>query len=197
MGKRIFDITVSFIGFCVLLPVFLIIMLLVVIFDGMTPFFIQERVGKSGSRFRLYKFRTMKQAMVGQNKDFDVGNLSRITLLGKILRKTKFDELPQLVNVLKGDMSLVGPRPEVGEWTVFYPEKWEVVHRVRPGITDYASLEFHNEEELLVKEKHPDAVYRDVILPRKLELNMDYVNNRTFLGDVKILLKTIKLVWVA
>lgn len=183
-------------GLCVLLPVFLIIMLLVVIFDGTGPLFIQERVGKSGRRFRLYKFRTMKQATGGQNKNFDVGNLSRITPLGKILRKTKLDELPQLVNVLKGDMSLVGPRPEVGEWTVFYPEKWDIVHRVRPGITDYASLEFHDEEALLGKEKHPDAIYRDVILPRKLDLNMDYVNNRTFLGDVKILLKTIKLVWL-
>lgn len=197
MVKRIFDVVVSFTGFCILLPVFLIIIILIVLFDGRAPFFIQERVGRSGRCFRLYKFRTMKRVTAGEKRAFDAGDITRITALGKILRRTKLDELPQLINVLKGDMSLVGPRPEVGEWTRCYPEKWEVVHRIRPGITDYASLEFHNEEDLLVKQENPDDVYRDVILPRKLELNMDYVNNRTFIGDMKILLKTIKTVWIA
>ena len=187
----------SLMGFCLLLPVFIIIMFMIVIFEGGAPFFVQERVGKSGKRFRLFKFRTMKPTGVAANSHFEAGDVSRITTLGSILRKTKLDELPQLLNVIKGDMSLVGPRPEVREWTMFYPEKWEVVHRVRPGITDYASLEFHNEEDLLVKQKNPDDVYRKVILPRKLELNMDYVNNRTFWGDMKILLKTIKTVWLA
>ncbi len=196
MVKRIFDIVASFVGFCVLLPVFLIITLLIVIFEGGSPFFAQERVGKSGKRFMLYKFRTMKHAVAEKKKNFDAGDISRITHLGIILRKTKLDELPQLINVLKGEMSLVGPRPEVREWTLFYPEKWKVVHKVRPGITDYASLEFRNEESLLIKHENPEDTYKEIILPRKLALNMDYVNNRTFWGDIKILLKTIKTVWV-
>lgn len=195
--KRIFDLVASFTGFCLLLPVFFIIFLLIIILEGGAPFFTQERVGKSGHRFRLYKFRTMKPSPKEKEKNFEAGNISRITPLGKILRKTKLDELPQLINVLKGDMSLVGPRPEVIEWTRFYPEKWEVVHQVRPGITDYASLEFHNEEELLRKHNDPEQAYRDIVLPRKLALNIDYVNNRTFFGDIGILFKTIKTIWTA
>ena len=190
-----FDIVASFTSFCLLLPVFLIIMFLIVILDGGSPFFIQERVGKSGKRFTMYKFRTMKPAVAGKKKGFDAGDISRITPWGKNLRETKLDELPQLINVLKGDMSLVGPRPEVREWTLFYPEKWQVVHQVKPGITDYASLEFRNEETLLIKHEHPEEAYKEIILPRKLALNVEYVNTRTFWGDIRILLKTIKTIW--
>lgn len=197
MIKRVFDVVASFTGFCLLLPIFLVILLLIVIFEGNSPFFVQERVGKLGKRFRLIKFRTMKPVTGRKIKSFEAGDVSRITRLGKILRKTKLDELPQLVNVIKGDMSLVGPRPEVREWTLFYPEKWKIVHGVRPGITDYASLEFHNEEEILRKYKDPEQAYRDIVLPRKLALNMEYVNERTFLGDLKILFRTVKTVWIA
>ena len=196
MKKRLFDIVVSFTGFCFLIPVFLVIMLLIVIFEGGTPFFIQERVGRAGKRFRLFKFRTMKPAGGEKNSHFEAGDVSRITTLGKTLRKTKLDELPQLLNVIKGDMSLVGPRPEVLEWTLVYPDKWKSVHRLRPGITDYASLEFHDEEDILRSYKDPEQAYRDIILPRKLALYQEYVHNRTFGGDLKILFKTIKTILI-
>ncbi len=196
MKKRLFDVVVSFTGFCLLIPVFLVIMFLIMIFEGETPFFIQERVGRAGKRFRLFKFRTMKPAGVGKNSHFEAGDASRITTLGRILRKTKLDELPQLLNVIKGDMSLVGPRPEVSEWTLVYPEKWKSVHSLRPGITDYASLEFHDEEDILRSFEDPEQAYRDIILPRKLALYLEYVNNRTFWGDLKILFKTIKTILI-
>ncbi len=197
MIKRTFDIVFSLLGFCLLLPVFLIILILIAAVDGGSPVFVQERVGQGGRYFRLFKFRTMKQAAGLHAKQFDAGDHSRITALGKVLRRSKLDELPQLWNVLLGDMSLVGPRPEVREWTLIYPEKWKVVHTVRPGITDYASLEFHDEEEQLRKYEDPERAYREKILPRKLALNVEYVNNRSFMGDMKILFQTIKTIFVA
>lgn len=135
--------------------------------------------------------RVLKEASSGS---FDAGNYSRITPFGRFLRKTKLDELPQLINVLKGEMSFVGPRPEVKQWTEVYPEKWKIVHSVKPGITDNASIEFRNEEELLAKSNDPIKTYKEVILPRKLDLYIEYVNTHTFTGDIKIILKTIKAV---
>ena len=196
MGKRLFDIVVAGIGLCLLSPLFLITAALILIFDGGNPFFIQQRVGKNGQSFPLIKFKTMKPGLASDKDGFNVGDGSRITPFGKILRKIKLDELPQLVNVLKGEMSLVGPRPEVKRWTLVYPEKWEVVHRVKPGITDNASIAFRNEEEILANDETPDYTYREVILPKKLDLYVDYVYNRSFAGDIKILLKTIKTVWL-
>lgn len=196
MGKRLFDIVVAGIGLCLLSPLFLITAALILIFDGGNPFFIQQRVGKNGQSFPLIKFKTMKPGLASDKDGFNVGDGSRITPFGKILRKIKLDELPQLVNVLKGEMSLVGPRPEVKRWTLVYPEKWEVVHRVKPGITDNASIAFRNEEEILANDETPDYTYREVILPKKLDLYVDYVYNRSFSGDIKILLKTIKTVWL-
>ncbi len=196
MGKRLFDIVVAGIGLCLLSPLFLITAVLILIFDGGNPFFIQQRVGKNGQSFPLIKFKTMKPGLASDKDGFNVGDGSRITPFGKILRKIKLDELPQLVNVLKGEMSLVGPRPEVKRWTLVYPEKWEVVHRVKPGITDNASIAFRNEEEILANDETPDYTYREVILPKKLDLYVDYVYNRSFSGDIKILLKTIKTVWL-
>ncbi|GMT46395.1 MAG: glycosyl transferase [bacterium] len=195
MGKRLFDIIAAGIGLCLLSPLFLIITVFILIFDGGNPFFIQQRIGKNGQGFPLIKFKTMKPGLASDRDGFSVGNVSRITPFGKFLRKTKLDELPQLLNVLKGEMSLVGPRPEVKKWTLVYPEKWEVVHRVKPGITDNASIAFRNEEEILAGGEVPDYTYREVILPKKLDLYVDYVHNRSFSGDIIILLKTIKTVW--
>jgi lipopolysaccharide/colanic/teichoic acid biosynthesis glycosyltransferase len=195
MGKRLFDVIIAGIGLCLLSPLFLIIIVLILLFDGGNPFFVQQRVGKGGRMFSLLKFRTMKPGLASEKHDFNAGGTSRITPFGKILRKTKLDELPQLFNVLKGEMSLVGPRPEVRRWTLVYPEKWEVVHRVKPGITDNASIMFRREEELLTSAAFPDVTYREVILPKKLKIYTDYVNSRSFSGDIKILLKTIKAVW--
>ena len=195
MVKRYFDVLASFVGLCLLMPLFLIIVLLIFLSDGLPLFFVQQRIGQHGRLFPLYKFRTMEQKTKHPKKGFDAGDGSRITPLGKILRKTKLDELPQLFNVLKGDMSLVGPRPEVKEWTAVYPEKWEIVHRVKPGITDEASLKFRNEEELLTVSTNPEETYRTEILPKKLDLNIRYVQNNSLAGDLKIILKTIKAVW--
>jgi lipopolysaccharide/colanic/teichoic acid biosynthesis glycosyltransferase len=117
-----------------------------------------------------------------------------VTGVGRFLRKTKLDELPQLWNVLFGEMSLVGPRPEVRAWVGAYPERWAVVHRVRPGITDPASIEFRNEEELLSVAVNPDAYYRDVILPRKLDLYEEYIRSRTLSGDIGIVFRTVAAV---
>jgi lipopolysaccharide/colanic/teichoic acid biosynthesis glycosyltransferase len=114
-----------------------------------------------------------------------------VTRVGKLLRKTKLDEFPQLWNVLVGDMSLVGPRPEVRKWVEAYPDRWAKVLAVRPGITDPASIEFRNEEELLAAAPNPETYYRKVILPRKLDLYEEYVETRSFWGDVGILLKTV------
>jgi len=129
-----------------------------------------------------------------QKGTFHAGDNSRITPLGKFLRKTKIDELPQLYNVLKGDMSIVGPRPEVEKWTKVYPEKWAIVHKIKPGITDNASILFRNEEEILKNSPNPEEAYKNEILPRKLDLYIDYVNNHSLLGDMKIIFYTVKVV---
>lgn len=192
--KRIFDILASFLGIIIIFPVLLIVGVFIALFMPGPIFFIQTRIGKRGKEFRLLKFRTMLVKPKTSEGSFDAGDQSRITSLGKILRKTKLDELPQLVNVLKGDMSLVGPRPEVRKWTEVYPEQWKIVHQVLPGITDNASIEFRNEEELLAQSSNPEETYRDVILPRKLELYIQYVHHHSFWGDVHIILKTIQTV---
>ena len=155
-------------------------------------FFIQQRVGKKGKSFNLIKFRTMKVASGKSTGSFDAGDTSRITPVGFFLRKYKLDELPQLLNVFLGEMSFVGPRPEVKQWTLVYPEKWKVVHSVKPGITDNASIEFRNEELILAESEDPLKTYEEVILPRKLDLYIDYVQARSFWGDITIILKTIK-----
>jgi lipopolysaccharide/colanic/teichoic acid biosynthesis glycosyltransferase len=192
--KRIFDFTASFLGLLILLPVLLIISLLITITMPGPVFFVQQRVGFSGNYFRLIKFRTMSLSAGKVNGSFEAGDTSRITTFGKFMRKTKLDEIPQLINVIKGEMSLVGPRPEVKQWTEVCPEKWKIVHSVRPGITDNASIAFRNEEELLAASPDPVAAYRNEILPPKLDLYIEYVNNRSFWGDMKIILLTIKAV---
>jgi len=158
-----------------------------------TIFFIQQRVGKNGKLFNLIKFRTMNLASGKERGSFDAGDTSRITPVGVFLRKYKIDELPQLFNVLLGDMSFVGPRPEVKQWTSVYPEKWKIVHSVMPGITDNASIEFRNEELILAESQDPLKTYEEIILPRKLDLYIDYVQSRSFWGDIAIILKTIKV----
>ncbi len=176
-----------------LIPVLIIVIFIKLLMPG-PVFFLQQRIGQHSKPFRLIKFRTMLVATGKSAGSFDAGDGSRITPLGRFLRKTKLDELPQLINVLKGEMSFVGPRPEVKQWTEVYPEKWKIVHSVKPGITDNASIEFRNEEEILAKSEDPIKTYKEVILPRKLDLYIEYVNNRSFTGDMKIILRTIKAV---
>ncbi|WJS95153.1 sugar transferase [Flavobacterium johnsoniae] len=190
--KRIIDFLFSLIGLIILIIPFTLIGLLIKIKMPGPVFFIQIRVGKEGKPFKLFKFRTMSVASGKTNGSFDAGDSSRITPLGRILRKTKLDELPQLINVLIGDMSLVGPRPEVQQWTQIFPDQWEIVHRMRPGITDNASIMFRNEEEILANSQNPTLTYKEEILPKKLRMYIDYVENHSILIDAKIILTTIK-----
>lgn len=192
--KYLFNSLIAALTLFTLSPLLVFIVVLIYLFEGWPIFFLQHRAGFKGKAFTLVKFRTMKKRDISKSGTFDVGKQSLVTPIGKILRRTKIDELPQFYNVLKGDMSIVGPRPEVKQWTEVYPEKWKIVHSVKPGITDNASIEFRNEEEILSNSEDPIATYRDVILPRKLDLYIDYVNNRSFWGDIKIIFKTIKVV---
>jgi lipopolysaccharide/colanic/teichoic acid biosynthesis glycosyltransferase len=157
-------------------------------------FFIQNRIGRNGREFRILKFRTMTLEPQKDESTFEPGNLTRITHLGRFLRRTKIDELPQLINVLKGDMSIVGPRPEIKRWTEVYPDKWALVLTVQPGMTDNASIEFRNEEKILAQSEYPEETYLNNILPHKLDLYIDYVKNHNFRGDLIIILRTIETI---
>lgn len=188
--KRAFDFTFSILLLLLLLPLGILVALAIVLETPGGALFSQRRVGRGGQVFWLRKFRTMRVAPSGLTSQFDVGSVNRVTRVGAILRMTKLDELPQLWNVFYGEMSVVGPRPEVEAWTKVYPEQWEVVHRVRPGITDYASIEFRDEERLLQAAPDPIAYYRNTVLPRKLALAQQYVRHHSMVGDLKIVLRT-------
>jgi len=192
--KRSFDILLAIIGIVLLIPFYVLISLVIIGMDGVPVLFKQARVGRNRKPFTLYKFRTMTVLKSAQQGSFDAGNSSRVTGIGRILRKTKLDEIPQLFNVLKGDMSFVGPRPEVEKWTQIYEERWDKVLTVRPGITDNASIEFRNEEEILSQSEEPFLCYKQEILPRKLSLYEDYINNRSLLNDLAILFKTLSTI---
>ena len=189
--KRLFDIGSALMGFFLLWPVFLCISIIISLTEGRPIFFRQQRVGRNGNHFLLLKFRSMSVLKEAESGFFDAGNSSRVTPVGRWLRKTKLDELPQLWNVLRGDMSVVGPRPEIRKWVDAYPERWNKVLTVRPGITDPASIRFRNEEELLAQASDPETEYRAVILPQKLALYEEYVTSSSFFGDLVLIFKTI------
>ncbi len=192
--KRTFDILFSSCALCLLLPVFLAISIAIKLSDEGPIFFRQKRIGLYDIPFFLYKFKSMRVVINADKGRFDLGDASRVTKIGAFLRRTKLDELPQLINVLKGEMSLVGPRPEIEEWVRVYPERWTHIHTVRPGITDPASLLFRNEEKLLARSVEPEVLYREKILPRKLDLYEQYVQKHSLLGDMMILFKTLYVV---
>ena len=191
MLKRIFDITLSLFGLIILLPFMLIIAILIKIDSKGPVFFKQIRVTKNGKEFKIFKYRTMR---VGSDKysQITVGKDDRITKIGSFLRKYKLDEIPQLINVLIGDMSLVGPRPEVPKYVALYTDEQKEILKVRAGITDYASIEFSDENDLLASEKDPEKVYIEKIMPKKIELNKKYLSEISILTDIKIILLTIK-----
>ena len=191
MLKRIFDITLSLFGLIILLPFMLIIAILIKIDSKGPVFFKQIRVTKNGKEFKIFKYRTMK---VGSDKysQITVGKDGRITKLGSFLRKYKLDEIPQLINVLIGDMSLVGPRPEVPKYVALYTDEQKEILKVRAGITDYASIEFSDENDLLASEEEPEKAYIEKIMPKKIELNKKYLSEISILTDIKIILLTIK-----
>ncbi|MBN4051283.1 sugar transferase [bacterium AH-315-M05] len=188
--KRFFDVIFSFLGIVLLLPVFIIIAILIKVYSKSSVFYIQKRVGKGNRDFYLYKFRTMT-ANASEQGYLTVGTRDdRITRIGYYLRKYKLDELPQLLNVLKGDMSLVGPRPEVRQYVDLYTPEQKEVLLVKPGITDYASIEYSNESELLGKAGNSHEAYITQIMPAKLKLNLKYIAEQSLLTDIKIIFNT-------
>ncbi len=193
--KRLFDFIASFFGLILLTPIFVLAALWIKIDSRGPIFFRQERVGFQGVNFQIHKFRTMVLDAEKKGKHITVGADSRITTVGSFLRKYKLDELPQLIDVLVGDMSLVGPRPEVPKYICCYSddEKHDVLS-VKPGITDNASIEFRDENELLASSKDPEAAYINEVLPKKIALYRKYVRERSFFGDVAIIFKTIFLI---
>jgi lipopolysaccharide/colanic/teichoic acid biosynthesis glycosyltransferase len=190
MLKRTLDIVVALVGLIVLLPALAIVAVLVRRSSPGPVLFRQTRVGFQGKDFILFKFRTMTGQSGSEKGAFDAGDTSRVTRVGRFLRATKLDELPQLWNIIRGDMALVGPRPEVRKWVEVNPERWAIVHAIRPGITDPAAILYRDEEKILASVADPERLYREQILPRKLDLYEKYVRTRTFWGDLKILRRT-------
>ncbi len=184
---RLLDIIFSAVGLLLLSPLFLIIYVLIRCESKGGGFYCQQRVGKDGRMFGLYKFRSMRTGSDKKGLITVGGHDSRITRMGYFIRKYKIDELPQLWNVLKGDMSLVGPRPEVKKYVELYTEEQRRVLSVRPGITDYASIEYVDENEILGKADNPDRVYVEEIMPAKIKLNMRYIENRSLKEYFKII----------
>ncbi len=191
-GKRLFDILLSFIGLVASIPVFIIVAFLIKMDDKGPVFFRQKRMGLGGQSFYLLKFRTMTSDKEREQKGFEPGSSMRVTRVGKFLRKTKLDEIPQLVNVFVGDMSFVGPRPEVERYKDFYQGKFAEVLNVRPGITDRASIKYRHEEEILSQSQNPERTYREVILQDKLEMALAYAQGGViFSGDINIIVQTL------
>ena len=189
---RLLDIIFSILGIIILLPLFMIICLIIKADSKGGCFFIQERIGEGGKPFGILKFRTMR---CGADADglLTIGTHDkRITRVGSFLRKTKIDELPQLWNVLKGEMSIVGPRPEVEKYVLLYTEEQRRVLSVRPGITDYASIEYVNENEFLSQASDPDRAYIEKVMPHKIKLSMRYLEHYCVSECLKIIFLTLK-----
>jgi hypothetical protein len=194
LAKRAFDFLFSVIGLVAITPVMLLLALIITIDSKGGVFYKQVRIGKNKKPFKLYKFRSMstdadkKGLLTVGNKD------SRITKIGYYLRKYKLDELPQLINVLFGNMSFVGPRPEVEKYVELYNQEQLMVFNVKPGITDWASIKYVNENEILAKSSQPEKTYIEEIMPAKLKLNLEYVKHNNVFVDIKIILLTIKAI---
>lgn len=191
LSKRIFDIISSLFGLVLFSPFFIIIAVFIVIDSKGGVFFIQQRVGKNNVDFNLLKFRTMKVDSEKQGQLTISNKDTRITKVGSFLRKHKLDEIPQLINVLIGKMSVVGPRPEVRKYVNLYSTEQLKVLSVKPGLTDLASLKYINENELLGKSNDPEKSYIEEIMPEKLSLNLDYIAKNNLIIDIKLIFKTI------
>ncbi len=192
--KRLFDMSCVIPGLIVLSPLLLVIALWVKVDSRGPVFFLQTRIGQHGKAFKIIKFRTMSQGKCGLK--LTIGEDHRITRCGHFLRKYKLDELPQLINVLRGEMSLVGPRPEVPEYVALYPDKIkDYVLSVPVGMTDYASIEFSQESELLAQSQQPEIDYIEKILPIKLAYHQQYVSEQSLWLDIVLILRTLKRVF--
>jgi lipopolysaccharide/colanic/teichoic acid biosynthesis glycosyltransferase len=194
LAKRAFDFLFSATGLIAITPVMLLLAFIITIDSKGGVFYKQVRIGKNKKPFKLYKFRSMstdadkKGLLTVGNKD------NRITRIGYYLRKYKLDELPQLINVLIGNMSFVGPRPEVEKYVKLYNQEQLMVFNVKPGITDWASIKYVNENEILAKSSQPEKTYIEEIMPAKLKLNLEYVKHNNVFVDIKIILLTIKAI---
>ena len=186
------DIIISLIGIMLFSPLFLLTIIVVCLESPGNPFFIQPRIGLNLKRFCLVKFRSMIPPAVGDRIQFEPGKSKRVTRVGVLLRRTKLDEIPELFNVLLGDMSIVGPRPEVKKYVLTYLNEFEEILKIRPGLTDFASVKYRNEEEILSRRDDPEGYYRNVILPDKLCLAKRYANNISLKTDLFILVSTLK-----
>lgn len=189
--KRIFDFLLSLFGIIILSPIFIIVSIAIKLDSKGSILFLQKRVGRYGKEFNIYKFRTMVTDAEKLGKQITVGKDNRITRVGAFLRKFKIDELPQLFNVLKGDMSLVGPRPEVPKYVALYNEEQRKVLDIRPGITDMASLRYKDENDILGKVDNPEEYYINVIMKDKLNLNLEYIEKSNVFFDIYLIIKTI------
>ena len=190
-AKRLMDVLLSAGALLVLWPLFLLVAVAIKADDPGPVFYRQVRVGRGGRPFRIFKFRTMVTDADRKGPAITVGRDSRITRVGAFLRRTKLDELAQLLNVLRGEMSFVGPRPEVPRYVELYtPYQWQVL-LVRPGITDYASIAYRNENDMLEGVDDPERLYIEEIMPAKIELNMKYLREISPLADIRLILKTV------
>lgn len=195
MSKWLFDRAVSLLSLLVLLPLFLLIGLAIAFDSRGGVFFVQQRVGKGGKPFGMFKFRTMRPFSEKEGQ-LTLGHRDpRVTRFGFFLRKYKLDELPQLINVLIGHMSLVGPRPEVPHFVALYTPAQRRALEVRPGITDYASLRFFHESELLAQSGDPQRTYIEEVMPAKLALNLEYIDRRSFWEDLRVIGMTVRRIF--
>ncbi|MDK0567891.1 sugar transferase [Clostridium perfringens] len=188
-----FDLFFSLIGIIITIPIFILVSIMIKLTSKGPIIFKQERVGKNKKIFYIYKFRTMTDCDDrASDRQVTVINDQRITRIGRILRKYKIDELPQLYNVLKGDMSFVGPRPEVKKYVKFYEEEYDEILKIKPGITDLASIEYIDENTIISKYSDPEKIYIEEVLPKKLMLNKRYIEEMSIKNDILLILKTIK-----
>jgi lipopolysaccharide/colanic/teichoic acid biosynthesis glycosyltransferase len=193
MAKRTFDLFWSLLGLALLSPLLVLVALAVKLEDGGPVFFRQSRIGRGGGPFRIWKFRTMVVDAERLGRSITVGEDPRITRAGRFLRRTKLDEFPQLLNVVAGDMSLVGPRPEVPKYVDLYTEDQRAILALRPGITDLASIKYRHESELLAEAQNPDETYVQTILPDKLRINQAYAAQAGLWSDFLVILATLGL----
>jgi len=188
--KRVFDFVVSAFGIVVLFPLLILTALLVKLDSPGPVLFKQQRMGTGFRPFWIYKFRTMRKSLE-QGPNITIGNDPRITGIGRLLRQTKIDELPQLINILRGEMSFVGPRPELPQYVQLYRNEYQQILTVRPGLTDLASLKYRDEAALLANAENPEEEYVKRVLPDKITLARDYIQRASFFFDLRLILKTI------
>lgn len=191
MIKRLVDIILALVGLVILAPVLIVMAVIIKFYDSGPVFFVHTRIGRGGKPFRMFKFRSMIENAEEQGASITVGNDSRITPLGHFLRRYKLDELPQLLNVLNGSMSLVGPRPEVPKFVNAYTEAQRGVLKLKPGITDPASFAFFDESQLLSRVADPERFYRDQIMAEKIRINMDYSEQACLVKDLILIFATV------